>query len=573
MKGPNVVVMSSAGKPIFARYGNEEHLTQICALAQTLRATSSGLKSNHQCNKDGNPIRQDIRCIDASGLKVAFLSIGHVTLMAVSNESSSSRQETYLFLHLLLEYTYSQIIFILTDQVHNIFTRQANFDMRNLLGGTEHVLQGILDQNQGCLMTCGVQVLCPLDSSVRQYASQVILNCTKDVPNTLYAILLCGSGTVDIAQDGKSNRKRKRRQQLITLVQTPVVAHQLHTTDLMLIMNFVQHQPGLTASGETWVPICFPRLDPSGFVYAYVHHLDPTPSTDTTLLLFSPQSSHEQFEMFRRASQQIQMFLGEKEKSTGDPMTPTRSSTSRLLFSPSKQNFPQITTRLSEEIAKINHDHVQQALMEEYYEIPGAWHFCFRYNVPTFISNGGVTDDKDPNATTYYGRTITQTFVPNKFKLPLGLNPSAQQEMWVTYQKLALRLRYGSSTDEESLSQMDQFTQAEIAKASVPGTFADEQRRRQFSSKCAVAQSLLSTLPEAHNVAYVLDQSKGFMYVGINAKDLELFVTLPSTLPPSRATALCAKLVGKFMNDKEKLFLNTISTYPINEPVRPSKMR
>jgi hypothetical protein len=139
---------------------------------------------------------------------------------------------------------------------------------------------------------------------------------------------------------------------------------------------------------------------------------------------------------------------------------------------------------------------------------------------------------------------------------------------------LALRLRYGSSTDECTMTEMDKFTHAELAKAAIPGTFADEQRRCQYASKCAVAQSLFSQLPDTHNVTYVLDQTKGFMYVGICANNLELFVTLPSTLPPSRATALCAKLVGKLMSDKDKLFLNTIQTYPIIESTQtPNKKK
>ena len=36
--GPNVVVLSSAGKPIFSRWGDEEKLTAACGLIQAIRA-------------------------------------------------------------------------------------------------------------------------------------------------------------------------------------------------------------------------------------------------------------------------------------------------------------------------------------------------------------------------------------------------------------------------------------------------------------------------------------------------------------------------------------------------------
>lgn len=57
---------------------------------------------------------------------------------------------------------------------------------------------------------------------------------------------------------------------LITLVQ--MKKYHLHPVDLHLIFNLVQATESLKYS-ESWTPLCLPRFDNSGFLYAHVSYL------------------------------------------------------------------------------------------------------------------------------------------------------------------------------------------------------------------------------------------------------------------------------------------------------------
>jgi len=146
-RGPNIIVLSKAGKPIFSRYGSEEDLMPICGIAQAILATASTV-SNQENDDNG------IQFICAKNLKIAFLTVGFVTLIGVSEDE----EITEPFLHLLLEYVYSQVVFTLTDQMQKVFQRTPSFDMRGLLGATERVLDGLL-LNTASLITYFIDYL------------------------------------------------------------------------------------------------------------------------------------------------------------------------------------------------------------------------------------------------------------------------------------------------------------------------------------------------------------------------------------------------------------------------------
>jgi hypothetical protein len=150
----NVIVLSKAGKPIFSRYGSEEDLIAICGIVQALLATAS------QVAQDGSG--GGIKFISCKNLNIAFLSVGYITLLAVES-TEQGQQSTEPYLTLLLEHVYSQIVFLLTDQMQQIFQRSPSFDMRTLLGATEGVMEGLL-LNSAALFAGGVEIL-PLEPS------------------------------------------------------------------------------------------------------------------------------------------------------------------------------------------------------------------------------------------------------------------------------------------------------------------------------------------------------------------------------------------------------------------------
>lgn len=52
-------------------------------------------------------------------------------------------------------------------------------------------------------------------------------------------------------------------------------AHALHAADLLLLSSFVLGSDSFRAAAESFSPICLPRFNPSAFLHAYVHYLDP----------------------------------------------------------------------------------------------------------------------------------------------------------------------------------------------------------------------------------------------------------------------------------------------------------
>jgi hypothetical protein len=48
--------------------------------------------------------------------------------------------------------------------------------------------------------------------------------------------------------------------------------HSIHPTDLHLLLNVLSSSPALRTA-ETWLPICLPKFNPDGFVYAFISYI------------------------------------------------------------------------------------------------------------------------------------------------------------------------------------------------------------------------------------------------------------------------------------------------------------
>jgi hypothetical protein len=164
----------------------------------------------------------------------------------------------------------------------------------------------------GCLMTGAVQAL-PLEPSMRTEAGRIIVAACANTPNILYGILLCGSS-------------------LVTLIQPREARLHLQASDLLLVINVITTQASFKMA-ESWTPICLPRFNDSGFLYAYVSYLplaaQPTPEgqaggapsgareksreKDVCLLLVSTDNTPEQFKASSLCCAEIDAKLREKD--------------------------------------------------------------------------------------------------------------------------------------------------------------------------------------------------------------------------------------------------------------------
>ncbi|KAJ7379236.1 Vacuolar fusion protein MON1 A [Desmophyllum pertusum] len=231
----HVFAFSEAGKPIYSRYGSEDKLATLMGVMQALVCVVHDDKKN------------TIRCIMAGNHKFVFLVRGHVVLVAVAYTPESVTQ-----LVLQLSYVYNQILSVLTyTQLARIMEQRRNYDLRRLLSGTEKFIDNLLNlmDHEPSFLLGSVRCL-PLSSSVRETIGQSMLQAR--VKDLVFAILVANN-------------------QLITLIRPK--KYSLHPSDLHLIFNLVSASTSFQTA-ESWTPICLPRFDNSGYLYAHISYLE-----------------------------------------------------------------------------------------------------------------------------------------------------------------------------------------------------------------------------------------------------------------------------------------------------------
>mmetsp|Transcript_33443 Transcript_33443/g.49089 ORF Transcript_33443/g.49089 Transcript_33443/m.49089 type:complete len:515 (+) Transcript_33443:1051-2595(+) len=511
---------------------------------------------------------------------MVFLSIGALTLVAISYLQKKEEEcynydeyETEAYLKLQLEYIYGQIIFTLTDQVQSIFERSPNFDLRSMLGATDAVMRGLLDHAGPCgngggsFLTAGVEMVSPLPVAIRESASGIIVQAAYD--------LACISSSSPLLENKKRNKKsidNKRTplfamllvgNKLITLVQPNYRPHQLHPSDLHLILNFVNFQPGLISHNELWFPFCLPRFHSSAFLYAYTVCFDPS-ETKLSLVLVSADGSTEQFEYFRNLSKNIRREIG----------IPKEEQVQRSA----------LAMALKESLAP----KIQDEFIRRYKDIASALHFVFRCDVvinnsPKTYHSGNIDDVNNVNASVIGNSNgnskngmLTQCLSP-----PLGfpfVDAKSKRRVWNAYQRLSLRLRLGSASFESTMDAFDMIVDDNGSSSASTGDDASPEgggggggdgsnNHNNNSSNPGLggigrhcpAQCLMESPPNVHGVSYALDGTE--LFIGLNGKDFELYATLPGTITPRNGSALCARLVRRLMLDERILFLANPPTW------------
>lgn len=613
VRGPNVLIMSAAGKPIFVRYGqgdqilynpelledDEEEWATACSLIQAIRANimSFGMNSE-QADSLG-----DVQSIKAGRKTITFMNTEALTLVAIGDEEEDTE-----FLHLHLEYVYAQVIFTLTNQVNSIFGRSPNYDLRTMMGPNVNAsLRNLLDRfdplevdvypngsGYGSLLTASIECISPIPPELRDEASKMLIRaCIFDnyrikskqsqVQNPLFAILTIGT-------------------RLVTLVQPSQPSSQLHTSDLHLILTFVGLQPGLL-SGELWFPICLPRFDSSGFLYAFTSCLDPH-GTGLSIVLISPNNSTEQFEAFRSSAITLKKSLGlPTAKSNVLRIYDSSSSVSSSVSTPLVGNRGR--PRISEDDTMTTASGYSDDLEKHFDDT--AWK---RENKDD--DSSGEDDEESTRGRTpgirskvrlYGNEQATLREVPLIDALKIALSPeqrdaivsryldlasavhfvfrcevfihshegepggmlaqcfgppigfpftdaASQKHLWKVYQQLSLRLRLGSSSVEASMDAFDMI---------VDGYSDCNIDSRGISRNCPM-QCLLESSPCVHGVTYVQENNE-WLYVGLNGKFFELYATLPGNISPKTGTASCARLVRALMGDERCLFLSNPLTW------------
>lgn len=237
LKQKHFLILSSAGKPIYTRHGDDGLISGYIGIIQTI------ISFYQEAN-------DPLRTFSAGGAKFVILSQGPLYLVGISRLFESDAQ-----LRLQLESLYMQILSTLTlPKLTNMFSVRPSTDLRRPLQGTETLLSSLADSfTRGSPSTLLSALEClKIRKSHRQIINSTLLRARVD--SLLYGLIVAGGRLVSVVRPKK---------------------HSLHPGDLQLIFNMLFEADGIKAGGgESWIPLCLPGFNNKGYLYMYVSFLD-----------------------------------------------------------------------------------------------------------------------------------------------------------------------------------------------------------------------------------------------------------------------------------------------------------
>ncbi|KAH7908830.1 DUF254-domain-containing protein [Hygrophoropsis aurantiaca] len=232
-------VLTDAGKPVFTSRDEGDESGSLSSTMGIVQALLSVFLD------DGDKLR----CINAGKSRITFLLRTPLYYVCAS---SWGEPESVTRSH--LEYLHLQILSIVTAaQLRRIFERRTNFDLRRLLNGAEPFLFSLLERMEFDLAIATASLHClQMDPNLRARAADSLVPMTK-IKDILYIILVAQGRVITLVRPKK---------------------HSIHPADLHILVNTI-YSPSIfnSPASASWIPVCLPKFNPSGFVNAYITFL------------------------------------------------------------------------------------------------------------------------------------------------------------------------------------------------------------------------------------------------------------------------------------------------------------
>lgn len=230
------LILSSAGKPIYSRHGDQNLINGYIGIIQTIISFYEGSKD-------------PLTGFTAGRTRFVISTDGPLYFVAISKLGESDAQ-----LKGQLEALYMQILSTLTlPTLTHLFSNRPNTDLRRPLEGTESLLSSLADtftKGSPSALLSALECL-KLRKSQRHVINNTLLKARTD--KLLYGLIVAGGRLVSVI--------RPKR-------------HSLHPSDLQLIFNMLFEAGGVRAGGgENWIPLCLPGFNNRGYLYMYVSFL------------------------------------------------------------------------------------------------------------------------------------------------------------------------------------------------------------------------------------------------------------------------------------------------------------
>ncbi|OCT53512.1 Vacuolar fusion protein mon1 [Cladophialophora carrionii] len=236
-KRKHFLILSAAGKPIYTRHGSDAVISSYVGIIQTIISSYSETDD-------------ELRSFQADGVLFVILSRTNLFLVGITSLPESETQ-----VRVQLEALYMQILSTLTlPTLTHIFSVRPSSDLRRPLQGTEVLLSSLADSfTRGSPST----LLSALECLKIRKSHRNIINSTMikaRVDDLLYGLVVAGGRLVSVIRPKK---------------------HSLHPSDLQLIFNMLFEAEGVKAGGgDSWIPVCLPGFNNTGYLYMYVSFLD-----------------------------------------------------------------------------------------------------------------------------------------------------------------------------------------------------------------------------------------------------------------------------------------------------------
>lgn len=238
------LILSSAGKPIYSRHGDQNLINGYIGIVQTIISFFEGAKD-------------PLMGFTAGGTRFVVSTEGPLYFVAISKLGESDSQ-----LRAQSEALYMQILSTLTlPTLTQLFTNRPNTDLRRPLEGTEGLLSSLADtftKGSPSALLSALECL-KIRKSQRHVINNTLLKARTNA--LLYGLIVAGGRLVSVV--------RPKR-------------HSLHPSDLQLIFNMLFEAGSIKAGGgENWIPLCLPGFNNRGYLYMYVSFLSAQEQSQT----------------------------------------------------------------------------------------------------------------------------------------------------------------------------------------------------------------------------------------------------------------------------------------------------
>ena len=219
LKNSEYLIFSDAGKLIFTTSVRDSH-----HLSGVFQALISASKSS----------QNQLEYFQTNTLLVVIYSNNYLNFVCISRGNASVQ----MYENELRWLEHTVVSTLSSLQITRIFTQQPNYDLSNLLTGTESLLEGMISSfnSMEILTNCyHKQALCKQSKQIFDL---------KPPKCCLYYCILSGGRVVSCSPN-------------------------LAPVDLLLLRNTTNSANNNTRDIENWFPVCLPIHNPTKFVYCY----------------------------------------------------------------------------------------------------------------------------------------------------------------------------------------------------------------------------------------------------------------------------------------------------------------